>query len=84
LYRGVALANAQERAIKGRTGSGRSKRRAASIARSTATNPRIRVGRRCKPSRLPAGAAKRARKTNSETLRAKLRGYPKAGKIRGR
>ena len=78
------MANAQERAIKGRAGSGRSKRRAASIARSTAANPRIRVGRGCKPSRLPAGAAKRARKTKSETLRAKLRGYPKVGKIRSR
>jgi hypothetical protein len=38
------------------------------MARSMAANPRIRVGRGCKPSRLRAGAAKRARETKSERL----------------
>jgi hypothetical protein len=38
------------------------------MAKSTVANPRIRVGRGCKPSRLRAGAAKRARETKSERL----------------
>lgn len=78
------MASMKERAIKGRVGRGRARRRPASMARSTATHPKARVGRGRRPSRRRARAAKRARKIKSARPRAKPRGEPKVGKIRSR
>ena len=68
-----------EAATMGRAGRAVSRRRPASMARSTEARPRTRIGSRCRSLRCLAVAAKRDRKVKSLTPRVKLRGKPKVG-----
>ena len=75
------FARINEKAMKGRAGSGRARRRAASRARTVATHARASDARGRRLSWW-AIAVNVAKKTKSETPRLNPRGRPKVGNYR--